>query len=494
MPASAQEQHNARKSEIRRNRRGAGINVAVAVLLAFAVLVVSNLSSSRLYFHQHFDPAVSGGLSLQTKELLQGCQGDIRMISLFEQSHPFNRPARMLLREYAEAAALVPELHIEARSLNANQDVVEVSDLMRKFPVELNSIIVQYGPEYRVITQYDLDAKPDADVKNWVEDSALTDFAARFSGERACTSAILQLLKPIKANAYFLTGHGEYDTSSHHHITGASSIAHALMLNGIAVRQLNLTQTPKIPEDCDVLVIAGPRTMLTDRETETVTAYLSGGGRILLLIDNIYAGGMAAMLESWGLQTVPPPGSAETIRAPVATMVYGDHQISQRLNNIMTVFAQPCYFETTSTDPALERADKPRISPLVMVPRNRLLPTAPGTLGFDSIAMACELGGMAITGRSHNSKLVVFGDSEFISNAMSQAKFEGNTTLFLSSVEWLIGFRNRIQPETPNNDTLNPGIAPDKGWRSLLIVLAFLIPSALLAAGLFIIMPALRKL
>lgn len=491
MPQLATKQPDAPKTGIRGKRRVAGINASLAVLIAFAVLVVSNIASSRLYMHQHFDNTVAGGLSADTQEILKNFQGEIRMTSIFESTHPYRRAARALLLEYAEASTLVPGLQITTRSIDANHDMVAVSEMMHKFNPEINSIIVEYGSEHRIVSEFDMTAP--SEEPTWTGGSSPAGDASHFMGERACTAAIAQLLNPVDSTVYFLGGHGEYDVTSHHHITGASSIAQAMMANGLSVKPLYLAQTQRIPDDCDALVVAGPRTMLTQREVEQVSSYLSDGGKAIMLIDHAYAGGLASILENWGIKILPPRQDAAP-RNYVSTTAYGEHPVTRRMNNIMTVFSLPCSFETASADPVSERADKPKITPLVMIPANGMMPSSSEGAQCTPIALACELGGVALTGRRHNTKLVVIGDSEFISNAMSQANLEGNTMLFLSSVEWLLDMRNQPVLYADAGTTLNPGIDPAAGWQYLVVVVALLIPSAILAAGLFLIMPLMRRM
>lgn len=164
------------------------------------------------------------------------------------------------------------------------------------------------------------------------------------------------------------------------------------------------------------------------------------------------------------------------------------------MNNIMTVYAQPCHFTANSAAPMHERADKPQITPIVLLPAKRLMQPEKNSAEFYPIVLACELGGVALTGRSHNTRLVVFGDSEFVSNEMVNANVEGNIILFLSCIEWLL-----TQSDSPilykeMGQTLNPGIDPVTGWFYLIGTLALFIPSALLASGVFIIMPLIRRI
>ncbi len=490
MARVASKNPDSEKFEIRKKRRGAGLNSTVAVILAFAILLVSNILSSRLYFHQHFDNSAPGGLSPATLEILNRCRGEVRITALFEGTHPYKKAAYNLLRGFSEAAALIPDINLETTLLDVNRDLVAVSAIMHKFNPDVNSIIIEYNQESRVISEFDMTAPTES--QDWADKASPGD-ASCFRGEYACINALSQLLKPAESVIYFLEGHGEFDIGSYHHVTGASSTAQALRSNGLIVETLNLAQNKKIPTDCSALVIAGPRTMLTQREIEQISSYLSSGGKAVILLDNPYAGGLAPVLEKWGIQILQSSRSPAE-REFVSTTTYGVHQTTRRMNNIMTVYAQPCHFTANSAAPMHERADKPQITPIVLLPAKRLMQPEKNSAEFYPIVLACELGGVALTGRSHNTRLVVFGDSEFVSNEMVNANVEGNIILFLSCIEWLL-----TQSDSPilykeMGQTLNPGIDPVTGWFYLIGTLALFIPSALLASGVFIIMPLIRRI
>lgn len=473
-------------SEIKRRRHGARLNVYVAVLIAFAVLAVSNYCSSMLYAHWHFDNSVPGGLSSRTQEVLQRSQGEIRMTALFERSHPFRQAARTLLREYAEAAILVQGLTIKTTSLDVNHDIVETSEMMRRFPAaEVNSIIIESGSSSRIINEREMKPLEGSGLKSSQE--------IVFAGESACTTAIMQLLHPVNSVVYFLEGHGEYDPENHHHITGASGLWHALTINGLTVKRLNLQQSPTIPENSDVLVIAGPRTMFSPKEVDTISSYLANGGKAMILVDDIYASGLTSVIENWGIKILPP---ADKVMANhyLSTTLYGDHPITKRLANTLTVFSNPCIIEPLTSGPVSERADKPKITPLVLVPQKKILENTPDANKNIALAVACELGGATLTGRRHNTKLVVCGDSEFASNAMTQSGFEGNTVFLLASFDWLLGHRNLPIGNGDSAEVLNAGIDVQNGWLMLGLRIAVAFPLAILLSGLLFFVPVFRRL
>ncbi len=479
-------------SEIKRSRNRARLNVFCSVFLALATLGVANYCASLLYARWKFDLNTQGGLSSRTLEFLQGSQGEIRITALFERSHPFRRTTRNLLQEYAEAAALISGLHVKITSLDVNHDLAATAEIMRRFPMDVNSILVEYGQQYEIVNEYDMVSTESE--RQWVETDSAEKSSKRFTGESACTTAMMKLLHPVASLVYFVEGHGEYDPDSHHQITGASATAHSLLINGIVSKKLNLEQSGSIPSDCDVLVIAGPRIRYGQREIEIVSSYLARGGKAMILIDDTYASGLTTIFENWGLR-VMPFGNPDLTKSHVSTTLYGDHQITKRLQNIMTFFANPCRVDKILSDQiGTERADKPQTTRLIMIPSRGSLEKQNDPESPVPIAATSEIGGATLTGRRHNTRLVVCGDSDFISNAMNQKGFDGNTAFMLAAIEWLMGQRGRLVSEDDSGAILRVGIDPESGWLKLGTLVSVALPALVLAFGFLIYIPLTRRL
>lgn len=84
---------------------------------------------------------------------------------------------------------------------------------------------------------------------------------------------------------YFLNGHGEYLLSNPNNV-GLTTFKQLLTDNNIESKPLMLGITQAIPDDCDVLIIAGPRTELTEKEEALIVNYLTLGGDALFLIEH----------------------------------------------------------------------------------------------------------------------------------------------------------------------------------------------------------------
>jgi len=101
--------------------------------------------------------------------------------------------------------------------------------------------------------------------------------------EEALTNAILNLTQKAK-NIYFLAGHGEYSIENTGD-QGLSTVRKHLLKNNFLGKSLFLGKEETVPSVCDVLVIPGPKTILTKSEENAIQSYLTNGGRALFLIE-----------------------------------------------------------------------------------------------------------------------------------------------------------------------------------------------------------------
>ena len=110
------------------------------------------------------------------------------------------------------------------------------------------------------------------------------DFTNQPLREEQLTNAIIQVARD-KRIVYFLTGHGEYDVFDEGD-NGLSILKRILNANNVEIKTVMLGIKEGIPDDCDVLIIAGPRNPLTEEEEEIIKVYLEKGGNAFFLIEN----------------------------------------------------------------------------------------------------------------------------------------------------------------------------------------------------------------
>jgi ABC-type uncharacterized transport system involved in gliding motility auxiliary subunit len=111
------------------------------------------------------------------------------------------------------------------------------------------------------------------------------DFTKIPLSEGQLANAILRVTREAR-NVYFLTGHAEYSIHDEGN-SGLSTLSKLLSANNISGKELMLGIEKGIPEDCDVLIIAGPHDSLTEKEKTTIEEYLERGGDALFLIEQI---------------------------------------------------------------------------------------------------------------------------------------------------------------------------------------------------------------
>ena len=111
------------------------------------------------------------------------------------------------------------------------------------------------------------------------------DFSQFSLTEEQLTNALVRVSRE-KRQVYFLTGHGEYSLESEDN-QGLSKFSKLLESNNFSSKSLMLGVTGSIPEDCDVLFVAGPKTDFTEKEQTIIEGYLEQGGDALFLIEQV---------------------------------------------------------------------------------------------------------------------------------------------------------------------------------------------------------------
>jgi ABC-type uncharacterized transport system involved in gliding motility auxiliary subunit len=124
------------------------------------------------------------------------------------------------------------------------------------------------------------------------------------AGEAALTNALQRLATAEERHVVFLEGHGERSpVGQANHDLG--QFGDELERKGVVVSLLNLAATPQIPDNTDVLVLAGPRADLLPGEAKQIEAYVKKGGNLLWLADPGDLHGLAALAGQLGVKFLP---------------------------------------------------------------------------------------------------------------------------------------------------------------------------------------------
>lgn len=274
--------------------------------------------------------------------------------------------------------------------------------------------------------------------------------------ESALLSAVYRLASGRLTRVMFLAGHGEHllDNSER---PGYLACSVALADQGYDVRPLVLAGGARVPESCDVLVVAGPRLDPEPGEAAAIDAFVARGGAVLALTDPPTPAGWSAWLQGWRLV---PTGEvlvdAERLAASqglgprtVAIIdTYSHHEIVHSLHGLVTTFplSQPV-LRTAGADstlfggPLLSTGDRTwgETDPATMYTGRPEFDPASDRRGPLPFGWVLE----ARRGGERPGRLVVIGNSEFLNNAMINQG--ANRDLLLNIMGWLAREQGLIQ-------------------------------------------------
>ncbi len=267
--------------------------------------------------------------------------------------------------------------------------------------------------------------------------------------ETRLTNALQQITSNFTAKVYFVQGHGEQVlTGEQNSLSQALSV---LTEKNYTTQALNLAQT-SIPEDATVVVLAGARRSLLPSEATALNDYLNRGGSLFLAVDPTINLGIDSLLKNWGVTldnrlAVNPAGAAVGL-GPAVILVdnYGQHPITKDFGNGISLYRGARPIETTIvegvqptplllTSPQSWAESDLKDENLQFDPeRDR---QGPLTLGV-ALSRQTTTAKSSPTPNNNNpseSRLVVIGNSDFITNSQFQQQLNGD--IFINSVGWL---------------------------------------------------------
>jgi ABC-type uncharacterized transport system involved in gliding motility auxiliary subunit len=323
--------------------------------------------------------------------------------------------------------------------------------------------------------------------------------------EEQATNALIKLSRGAKKAVYFLTGHGERALESDAD-ADMSAVKKLLEDKHYEPRELLLLRAEAVPEDCAILVVGGPKKDLVESELDAMKGYIDRGGRMLFLIDPETAPSLGPFLEPYGitlgddividrlsrlfggdyLMPIPTEYSAHPITSafniapffPVVRSVSAEEVPGARTSWLLRT-GERSWAETNiealkrgeaDLDPddtpgpislaAVSEIDAPEPTP------DQAAEQAPDRIGDDSKAA-----------------IVVFGDSDFVSNA--RINLSGNADLFMNVIYWL-GREETLIAIPPRKKDSAPLVLSATEARMLFALPVFVLPGAVLAVGVFI--------
>ena len=405
----------------RRARYGGAAGLSVSLVVG--ILILTNFLNFR--YHERLDLTENQlhSLSEQSRKVVENLTGDIQVIGFF-RGEAGRAGFEDLVKQYSTVSS-----SFEYEIVDPDEDPGKTA----QYEIQRNAQVVVLSGAKREIMD-----NPD---------------------EQKLTNALIKITREEEKVIYFLEGHGERDTGD----TEAEGFAVArqeIEKQNYRVQTYNLAQEGHLPEDATVIVSAGPKVPFFPTEADLLRAFLAAGGELLLLVDPQTEFQMEDFLGEYGLGlgdkvVIDASGIGQMFGLGAAAPLvaeYADHPITRELSGVMTFFPMAQNVTTSSSGTDY------RTSELLLTTPNSWAEShlEEGEASFDEsqdIEGPLELAAVATRSVEENSeenplpegeagdsttqesRLVLFGDSDFASNAYFNSVANGD--LFLMTIGWL---------------------------------------------------------
>ena len=410
-----------------RRARAAGASVGYALTVT-AVVVLINFLAARHHLRKDLTENQAFTLSEQTLKVLESLPRDVSITYFYTDVQPGKQKLEDLLKEYR-----IRSRRLTARMIDPDKNP---GDAKRYGITEYGTIIVESGKQEARTTSAD---------------------------EESLTNALIKVTRDRERIVYVTTGHGERDLDDAER-GGLSLLKGELEKQHYVVRPLVLNQG--VPGDASVVVIAGPRKPFLEAEAAMIGGYLERGGRLLHLQDAETAPGLAGVLEAYGVRVrsdvVVDKVSQLFGGDALIPMVAGDgydefHAVTKTFRYqtffplaasvdvgtdlppgvVVTNLARTSEYSWGETSQAEIRSGRISLNegtdvrgPLTLGAAASRKPGTPPEVDGEDAG-----GGGEEDKAEPETRLIVFGDSDFLTNGYFNAS--GNGDLALSAVAWL---------------------------------------------------------
>ncbi|MBI4796329.1 MAG: GldG family protein [Deltaproteobacteria bacterium] len=451
-----------------------GGSSAAAVALVAGILVMAGLLANRFPYRWDITKDKSQSLTAMSRALLPEVKQPLAITAFFPEGNPERQRAKEVLQMYGYA-----NREISFRIVDPEREPLKAKEAGYRYP-----------------------------------GNALLEFQGRRqmadkTEEEPLTNTIRKLLKPEVKKIYFLAGHGERNPQNKER-EGFGTAGKALENEGYQVENLNLLSVAEVPQDAAAVVVAGPSKTLFPNEIAALKAYLTRGGRLLLLLAPFQDAGLKDFLTGYGVELdkgmiLDMNQLTQAIGAnaimPLA-MQYGPHRITRDFTNVVTIYplARPLMLKpgikdvtvlplVTSTNTSWEKLGqewikdgKANYDP----PRDKKGPFTLAALAEIKLPPKKEEKGKTPEkgakkeGEDKKAYLVVFGDVDFAAN--TYFNLSGNGDLFLNTMNFLAAEEHQIVVRREESKAQPLTL---KGWQAWFLFLTSLValPLIMLVTG-----------
>lgn len=264
-----------------KKRRGSTFRTGFMVVVVILCVVV-NLFAKQLNMSIDVSANKMYTITTDTKEFVEKIKDDITIY--------------YICREGSEDAA-IDKILSRYETLNKKVKVVKKDKVLyptftkkyTKDEVADNSIIVENK------TNNKFKYVPYADMFKYGATQMGTSGVTHIDVEGQISSALDFVTNETTPVLYYTEGHGEEPLGA--------TITSAINKSNVTAKQLKTVTVTEIPKDCNILMINGPGTDLSDEEVSMIKLYLQKGGKAIftLKFNDVFLPNYTRLLEDYGI-------------------------------------------------------------------------------------------------------------------------------------------------------------------------------------------------
>jgi ABC-type uncharacterized transport system involved in gliding motility auxiliary subunit len=440
-----------------------GLNSLVMILLVLGIVGIANWIISRHPLKYDSTKNKQFSLSSLTTNTLKNLKQPVKIQAFFSES-PLASEA-----DAPERRQRMKDLLNNYKLYSKNLDIQLIDPLKNKLLVD----------------QYQI-----RDNGTTILESGKQKTTISTAEEEDLTNAILRVTSSKETAVYFLQGHDEPSISDTGD-GGISGIVEELKKSNYVIKELtDFAAKAKVPDDCTVLVIVAPRVNLLDPEIKGIQDYLASGGRALILDDPQSKDFLSKILSAYRVHSrddivvddqnflpfsspamplvIRKEGTSVTkeFNFPMffpagRSLIYDQGEGSKETFTVFAESSQSSWGETDKQRAQFEEG-KDQKGPL--------------TLGL-MVSRPVE----DKNKKTDETRLVVFGDGDFIRNGYSN--IPGNGRIFANSVSWLSEQENLIHLP-PRSKTSDVMMLSSTQVKYIMVFVIIVMPLAVLSTGI----------
>ena len=416
-----------------------GFDVVVRTALVLAVVVMVNYLGAKFFGRFYLSSQTQMKLFPRSLSVVHSITNRVVVTVYYDKTDDWYPTIIALLNEYRSANP-----NIFVKTVDYIRDAGEAEKVKEQYKLgsakDKDLVIFDCGGHWKIVNGDAL-----AQVKlEQVPNAAEREFRRKpiaFNGEMMFTAMLLAVENPNPLKAYFLQGDGEPSLSD----SGESDymkFGAVLAENYIATAPLQLLGGDAVPDDCNLLIIAGPKTAFSPAELQKIDQYLAQGGRLFMLFNYLsreQPTGLEPILARWGVAVL-----ADAVLEPkntrsgndVIIYTFNNHPVVNPLTGlaVQLVLPRPVGALNTQNPPA----EAPKIDELLSSsPQSTLqgdITAAPRSYPLVVAVEQKAVPGVAST--RGITRMIVAGDSSFLDNQMIKAV--ANSDFAGYAVNWLL--------------------------------------------------------